>query len=235
MPECCPAEDGKRRSAGRLSSAWKSGGILPCVDQKQARPAPVSRAWTPEGENGNAVGLPHLQSATVDPFAKTANRASHRLDSENAKAKKPRVKIAAWIEQTSSSHAPQKTAGRAVSSQLRKNRRVGVIQRLAIGGCISLFLAEGEIGGTLCMRSHISVHRATTKYFSNSFVFKNKIEKEGLPRDSPAGLGAGGPEFESRRPDQNISRIFFSLLKALFTHNSSVEFRQTGGLNSQIV
>jgi len=40
------------------------------------------------------------------------------------------------------------------------------------------------------MRSHISVHRATTKYFSNSFIFKNKIEKEGLPRDSPAGLGA---------------------------------------------
>ena len=28
--------------------------------------------------------------------------------------------------------------------------------------------------------------------FSNSFVLENKIEKEGLPRDSPAGLGAGG-------------------------------------------
>ena len=52
------------------------------------------------------------------------------------------------------------------------------------------------------MRRHISVHRATTKYFSNSFVFKTEIEKEGLPRDSPAGLGAGGPEFKSRRPDQ---------------------------------
>jgi hypothetical protein len=52
------------------------------------------------------------------------------------------------------------------------------------------------------MRSHISVQRDTSKYFSNSFVFKNKIEKEGLPRDSPAGLGAGGPEFKSRRPDQ---------------------------------
>jgi hypothetical protein len=51
------------------------------------------------------------------------------------------------------------------------------------------------------MRSHISVHRATSKYFSNSFIFKNKIEKEGLPGDSPAGLGAGGPEFKSRRPD----------------------------------
>ena len=48
------------------------------------------------------------------------------------------------------------------------------------------------------MRSHISVQRDTTKYFSNSFVFKNKIEKEGLPRDSPAGSGAGGREFESR-------------------------------------
>jgi hypothetical protein len=34
------------------------------------------------------------------------------------------------------------------------------------------------------MRSHIFVHRATTKYFSNSFVFKPKIEKEGLPIDS---------------------------------------------------
>jgi hypothetical protein len=45
------------------------------------------------------------------------------------------------------------------------------------------------------MRSHIWVHRATTKYFSNSFVFKNGIEKEELPSDSPAGLGADGPEF----------------------------------------
>jgi len=51
------------------------------------------------------------------------------------------------------------------------------------------------------MRRHISVHRATTKYFSNSFVFKNEIEKEGLPRDITPALGAGGPEFKSRRPD----------------------------------
>jgi hypothetical protein len=70
------------------------------------------------------------------------------------------------------------------------------------------------------MRSHIFVHSATTKYFSNSFVFKTKIEKEGLPRDSTLALGAGGPEFKSRRPDQNISRVFFSLLKAPFTSDS---------------
>ena len=54
------------------------------------------------------------------------------------------------------------------------------------------------------MPSHISVQRATTKYFSNSFVFKNKIEKEGLSGDSAPALGAGGPEFKSRRPDQSM-------------------------------
>jgi hypothetical protein len=70
------------------------------------------------------------------------------------------------------------------------------------------------------MRSHISVHRATTKYFSNSFVFKTEIEKEGLPGDITPALGAGGPEFKSRRPDQNISRVFFSILKAPFTSTS---------------
>ena len=82
------------------------------------------------------------------------------------------------------------------------------------------------------MRSHICVHRATTKYFSNSFVFKTEIEKEGLPGDITPALGAGRPEFESRRPDQNISRVFFRLMKAPFTQNSSVEFWQTGVLNS---
>ncbi len=61
------------------------------------------------------------------------------------------------------------------------------------------------------MRSHISVHRATTKYFSNSFICKNKIEKEGLPKDSPAGLGAGGPEFKSRRPDHFMFSVFYYL------------------------
>jgi hypothetical protein len=55
-----------------------------------------------------------------------------------------------------------------------------------------LFFAMVKIQGTRCMRSHISVHRATTKYFSNSFVFKSQIEKEGLPRDRTRALGAGG-------------------------------------------
>ncbi len=50
-----------------------------------------------------------------------------------------------------------------------------------------------------------------------------------------AALGAGGPEFKSRRPDQNISRVFSRLMKVPFTQNSSVEFWQTGVLNSQVV
>src|SRR6202007_3421819 len=55
----------------------------------------------------------------------------------------------------------------------------------------------------------ISIHVATTKCFSNSFVFKNKIEKEGLPSDRPAGLGAGGPRFKSGRPDHQNRRDFW--------------------------
>ena len=52
------------------------------------------------------------------------------------------------------------------------------------------------------MRSHIFIHLATTISFAKPFIFKIKIEKEGLPRDSPAGLGAGGLRFKSGRPDQ---------------------------------
>jgi len=69
------------------------------------------------------------------------------------------------------------------------------------------FFAEGEIGGTLCMWSHISVLGATTKFCDNPFVFKNAIEEEGLPRDSTPDLGAGGSEFKSRRSDHLV--LFF--------------------------
>jgi len=64
------------------------------------------------------------------------------------------------------------------------------------------------------MRSHVSVHRGTTKFCANSFVFKNKIEKEGLPRDTAPALGAGGPEFKSRRPDQNHLPYFLQVMKS---------------------
>jgi hypothetical protein len=63
------------------------------------------------------------------------------------------------------------------------------------------FFAMGKIRGTPCMRRHIPARRATTNYFSNSFIFKTEIEKEGLPRDRTPALGAGGPRLESGRPD----------------------------------
>ena len=50
------------------------------------------------------------------------------------------------------------------------------------------------------MRSHIFVHTGTTKYFSNLFVFKNEIEKEGLPRDITPALGAGGSRVQISAP-----------------------------------
>jgi hypothetical protein len=51
------------------------------------------------------------------------------------------------------------------------------------------------------MRSHIFIHLATTIAFAKPFIFKIKIEKEELPRDSPAGLGTGGLRFKSGSPD----------------------------------
>jgi hypothetical protein len=93
----------------------------------------------------------------------------------------------------------------------------------------------GKIRATRYMRSHIFVHRATTKYFSKSFVFKTEIEKEGLPGDITPALGAGSPRFKSGRPDQNISHIFLGLSKVLFTQFFTVEFSQTGGLDLQVV
>jgi len=74
--------------------------------------------------------------------------------------------------------------------------------------------AMEKIRGTSYMRSHIFVHRATTKYFSNLFVFKTEIEKEGLPGDITPALGAGGPRFKSGRPDQKYLACFLLLIES---------------------
>jgi hypothetical protein len=85
-----PAEDGNRRSTGKLSSAWQSRGILPCLDQKQAGAAPVSRSRADQGADGDALGLSYLQPATVDPLAKAVAHGRHGLDSENRRVRKRR-------------------------------------------------------------------------------------------------------------------------------------------------
>jgi hypothetical protein len=92
--ECCsssiPAEDGNGRSTGKLASAWQSCGLLPCLDQKQAGSAPVSGSRAGQSAAGDALDLPYLQPATVDPLAQTAAHASRGLDSENRRVRKRR-------------------------------------------------------------------------------------------------------------------------------------------------
>jgi len=63
------------------------------------------------------------------------------------------------------------------------------------------------------MRSHISVHGPTTKFFSNWFVFKNGIEKEGLPGDITPALGAGG-QVQIRAPRPKHLACFLRLIES---------------------
>src|SRR5713101_371973 len=67
-------EDGHARGAEAVSPTQPGDRVLPRLDQKQTGIAPVSPAWPGQGANGNALGLPDLQPATVDPIAPTATR-----------------------------------------------------------------------------------------------------------------------------------------------------------------
>src|SRR5271157_290064 len=71
-------EDGDARGAETVSPTQPGDRVLPRLDQKQTGIAPVSPARTGQGANGNALGLPHLQPATMDPAAQTTSRT--RLD-----------------------------------------------------------------------------------------------------------------------------------------------------------
>ena len=72
----------------------------------------------------------------------------------------------------------------------------------------------GKFGGHHACGATFGYIMPPLKYFSNSLVFKNGIEKEGLPRDSPAGLGAGGLRFKSGRPDQKYLACFLLLIES---------------------
>jgi hypothetical protein len=52
------------------------------------------------------------------------------------------------------------------------------------------------------MLRYIGIGSDTAKFFANRFVFKKGVVREGLPKENPSGLGAGGLEFKSPRPDQ---------------------------------
>src|SRR6266849_6351927 len=74
-----PPEDGHARGAKAVSPTQPRDRVLPRLDQKQTGTAPIPPARLGQSANGNALGLPHLQPATVDPTAQAASRIRRRL------------------------------------------------------------------------------------------------------------------------------------------------------------
>src|SRR5713226_1905496 len=107
-------EDGQRKSTSTVPPPWESRGILPRMDQKQVGPAAVSRARVGEGANGNAVGLPHLQPAALDPFEEPIQRPG-KLEQ---KVKRQILSVQSEQSKKVTLRLPQREAPR-VSSQLR--------------------------------------------------------------------------------------------------------------------
>jgi hypothetical protein len=68
-----------------------------------------------------------------------------------------------------------------------------------------------KIEGTPRMRRDISVHRATTKPFSNSFVFKTKIERKNFPEIARLTWAQEAPGSNPGAPTKIIFRILFRL------------------------
>ena len=67
-------QDGHARGAEAVLPPQSGDRVLPRLDQKQTGIAPVPPARPGQSANGNALGLPHLQPARVDPPAQTTNR-----------------------------------------------------------------------------------------------------------------------------------------------------------------
>ncbi len=104
-PECCPENQSHGRGVLRLeetaavvafrkkmaseeaqsaiSPPRKSGGVLPRVDQEQAGPAAVPRTRSGESAERDALGLPHVQLATVDSFEQTTDDSCSPLKRES--------------------------------------------------------------------------------------------------------------------------------------------------------
>ncbi len=91
------------------------------------------------------------------------------------------------------------------------------------------------------MRRHIPINHATTKYFSNSFVFNTKIEKEGTSRRWPGWLGRRSPPVQIRAPRPKHFAYFLVLIKIslhrhmLFSTNHPRLFRLAAVLSAVIV
>src|SRR6266852_3407315 len=91
-----PSEDGQARGAKAVSPTQPRDRVLPRLDQKQTGTAPIPPARLGQSANGNALGLPHLQPATVDPTAQAASRIRRRLKPQ----RRDRSREASYANQT---------------------------------------------------------------------------------------------------------------------------------------
>src|SRR5712691_9704440 len=119
-------EDGHARGAEAVSPTQPRDRVLPRLDQKQTGAAPVSPARPGQSANGNALGLPHLQPATMDPTPQTASR--NRLTSSATEKSRN-----SWLKKQTTPPQPlpptslflQRDYLKMVFSQLRSLRKVG--------------------------------------------------------------------------------------------------------------
>ena len=75
------------------------------------------------------------------------------------------------------------------------------------------------------MRSHISVHRATTKYFSNMFVFKKGLKRKDFQGIARLAWAQEVPSSNLGAPTTYFF-VFNSLCPMLFAHG--IEHRCNG-------
>jgi hypothetical protein len=72
----------------------------------------------------------------------------------------------------------------------------------------------GKVGGLHACGATFSYIVPLPKSSVKSIALRSKSEKEGLPRGGTPALGAGGPEFKSRRPDQMYPAYFLQLIES---------------------
>jgi hypothetical protein len=74
-----PQENGQRRSPAEIPSRGKNRGILSRVDQEQAGATTIPCARPGKGTDRNAMGLPHIQPAELDPPKQAPGNAGSHL------------------------------------------------------------------------------------------------------------------------------------------------------------
>jgi len=74
----------------------------------------------------------------------------------------------------------------------------------------------GKFGGLCACGATFSYILPLLSYLLNRLFPRTGLKRKDFQEIARLALGAGGPRFKSGRPDQNISRIFFSFIKSSF-------------------